>query len=76
MATKKKTNPTPVIDMTPSLGDHVSVVAATIFDNAGNLSDVLATGVVTKTNPEPGWDYEVTFDGILSLDGRGDIKSR
>lgn len=76
MTTKKKTSPTPVIDMTPSLGDRVSVVSATIFDSSGKSSDLLATGTITKTDPLPGWDYEVTFDGELSLVGRDKIKSR
>ena len=76
MAAKKKTKNKQFTDMTLSIGDHVIVVTATIFDNSGKLSDLLATGTITKVDPTPGWDYEVTFDGELSLDGRDKIKSR
>ena len=76
MATKKKTKNTQSMDMTLSIGDRVSIVSATIFDNNGKLSDLLATGTITKVDPVPGWDYEVTFDGELSLDGRDKMKSR
>ena len=64
------------LSIAPKLGDSVRVITPTIFDNARKLSDLLITGTVTKVNPEPGWDYEVTFNGTLSLDGRGDIKTR
>lgn len=76
MAAKKKTKNKQSMDMTLSIGDRVSVVSATIFDSNGKLSDLLATGTITKVDPVPGWDYEVAFDGELSLDGRDKIKSR
>ena len=76
MAATKKSKTKKAVDMTLSIGDRVRVVSATIFDNRGNLSDLLATGTITKVNPMPGWDYEVTFNGELSLDGRDKIKSR
>ena len=76
MATKKKSKTGTAIDMTLSIGNSVSVVSSTIFDHKGELSDLLATGTITKVNPEPGWDYEVTFDGVLSLEGRPPMQSR
>ena len=77
MAARKKSKASGnIVDTAPVLGDSVTIVSATIFDNAGNLSDLLASGKISKINPEPGWDYEVTFDGVLSLDGREPMKSR
>lgn len=73
---KRKSQSKQSINMTLSVGDRVTIASATIFDSAGKSSDMLATGSITKVDPMSGWDYEVTFDQELSLDGREAIKSR
>lgn len=73
---KKKNVTVSVSSVTPDVGDKVIVISPTILDDGGKLSDLSATGTITKLAPAPGWDYEVTFDGILSLDGRENIKTR
>lgn len=73
---KKKNVTVSVSSVAPDVGDKVIVISPTILDDGGKLSDLSATGTITKLDPAPGWDYEVTFDGILSLDGRENIKTR
>ena len=74
MATKKKIKAEKTERL--NVGDKVTVVAPTIFDIKGRLSDLLMTGVITKTNPMDGWDYEVEFVGELTLDGKQPVKRR
>lgn len=49
MAATKKSKTKKTVDMTLSIGDCVRVVSATIFDNKGNLSDLLAVCMTPKT---------------------------